>query len=217
MKKDSTKRLLLLLSLISIFVLPVTAAFANGVGTIRIDPWWPTTTNTPATFEIWVQPGGDPTADAHIFLVMTEESYDGIYGNVIVSWDGSPLVISIWTEETIDVKKIPIEDPSGPGYTVDSLKSHLGTSGPIYWAWGPFLSGPITGTKQSFTVTLPSTHPRMLVYALGKTGDFDEFNNRVPPTNPGFVVPESFTIAAIAIPLATLMGYRVMKRKNKAI
>jgi hypothetical protein len=31
------------------------------------------------------------------------------------------------------------------------------------------------------------------------------------------VVPESSTIAAIAIPIATLMGYGVIKRKNKAI
>jgi hypothetical protein len=215
MKEDSTKKLLLLLSLVSIFVLPITVALANGAGTIRIEPWWPTTISTPAPFEIWVQPGGDPTTEPHIFLVMTKESYDGLTSDVTVSWNGNILTIpeSGWTEETDNGKKIPNDDI---GYTVASLKDHLGTSGPIYWVFEPFLSGDIIGTKQSFTVTLPSDDPRMLVYAIGKTGGSDEFNNRVPTTNPGFVVPEPSTIAAVAIPTATLMGYRLIKRKNKA-
>ena len=43
---------------------------------------------SPAVFKIWVQ-GKSTANDIHIFLVMTEASYEAFSGNVVVTWDGS--------------------------------------------------------------------------------------------------------------------------------
>lgn len=181
----------------------------GGQGTIRIAPSLPVMLNSPATFTIWAQPGGNPTYDPHILLVMTENCYNGLQGDVVVEWSGGSIPFS--QAEFIGPVDIPeIVPPTGttPGskYTVASLKDHLGTDMPVYWAMDAFLSGPIvTSPAQTFEVTLPSTNPRMLVYALGKTKGSDLFNNKVPPTIPGFVIPELIPILLVLAPFGALV------------
>jgi hypothetical protein len=172
---------------------------------------------SPATFTVYIQ-SGDAATDPHIFLVMTEDSFNGLTGAVTVDWPGGAtpdLTIAAvdWTFEDDPSDKIPLGTDPGTGYTVASLQSHLGTTDGIYWVFKPFLSGPITTTPQSFTVVLPSTDPRMLVYALGKSGETTLFNNRVPPTIPGFVVPEATPLILMGISFGAVALY-AFKRKN---
>ena len=187
-------------------------AFAAGQGLVRIDPANPTMQTSPAVFSVYVVSGPDANSP-YVFLVMTEDSYNGLTGDVTVSWSGGSIVITTWNMETDNSVKVPPNTESGVGYTVASLKDHLGTSGPIYWAFEPILEGPITQTPQDLTVVLPSTAPKMLVYALGKTGDSELFNTRVPPTIPGFVIPEATPLILAGASFAA-MGLYAYKRKK---
>lgn len=102
-------------------------------------------------------------------------------------------------------------------YQVSALKEHIGVNDTaddtLWYAYGPFLSGPITQTPQTFNVTLPSTHPRMLVYAIGKSRCSQIFDMRVPPTRPGFLIPD---LAPILLALAsfTAFGLYAIKRRK---
>jgi hypothetical protein len=198
--------------------------FAQGL--IRLTPHGsyygqPIMLSSPATFSVYIQSGLN-AADPHIFLVMTESSYKGLTGNVKVNWTITDSVtITTWHKETVNSKKVPPDTTSGVGYTVASLRDHLNTTEPIYWAFEPFLSGPITKTPTMFTVTLPSTAPRMLVYALGKSycvGSIAAcqplFNNRVPPTQPGFVVPELVPVLLLLAPFSALALYTIKRRRQ---
>jgi hypothetical protein len=177
---------------------------------------------SPATFSVYLQNGAD-AQDPHIFLVMTETCYKGLTGNVKVNWtEIDSLTITTWNKETVNSKKVPPDTANGIGYTVSSLKSHLVTTEPIYWAFEPFLNGPITKTPAEFTIVLPSTASRMLVYALGKsypTYAFTAactplFNNRVPPTQPGLVVPE-LVPAMLSLASFSALGLYAIKRRKK--
>ena len=222
MKKKKTGVLLLSLTLL---LFTVTCVQAQGQGTIRIDPYWPLMTSSPANFKIWVEGSGDPTIDPHLFLVMTESCKNGLSGNVEVHWDGNG-VTDIANEkwngpETDQNKKIPPDTEEGTGYTVASLLDHLGiskTPEPIYWA---FVSFPSTITSIThddpiyFSVHMTSNSPMMLIYAIGKTTSAgDLYDNRIPPTKAGFLVPEPATIAAVATPTLTLLAYALFKRKT---
>lgn len=203
---------------LTIFIGPVLAA------TIRIEPHGsyyglPIMLSSPATFNVAVVGGADnPTTDPHIFLVMTNTSYNSLTGDVVVDWiGGSPTTVTMtpWTKETDNSVKVPPGTDSGTGYTVALLRSHLNTTEPIYWAFEPFLGGmDITETPIEFTVTLPATEPRMAVYALGKTGDSEQFNNRNPPTQPGFIVPELGTALLAAASFGALALF-ALKRKRQ--
>ena len=188
-------------------------AFATGQGLVRIDPANPIMQTSPAVFSAYVVSGPDAN-DAHIFLVMTDECHDGLTDDVTVSWSGGSVTITTWNEETLNSVKVPPNTENGIGYTVASLKDHLGTSDPIWWAFVEILDGgPITQTPQDVTVDLPSTAPRMLVYALGITGEGTVFNTRVPPTIPGFVVPEATPLILAGASFAA-MGLYAFKRKK---
>lgn len=229
------KKITLCLLIIPLILAMIPQVKASGQGTIRIDPYsekypLPIMLSSPATFNISVMPSGDPTLDPHIFLVMTKDTYNGLSGPVTVDWAGGGiLTISSWNgPETDNSKKIPVDN--SVGYTVASLKDHLNTLGPIYWAFKPFLDGaPLTQIKQKFTITLPSsaTNPRTLVYALGKIGEYDKrtgtilcptqndsFDNRVPPTKPGLVVPELATILLAAASFSALAIYGVAHKRT---
>jgi len=222
-----------ILSLLAITVVLATASFAyagTATGTIRIGPdVWPVMVPSPADFEIWVEGGGDPTYHPHVLLVMTEDCWNGLTGDVVVSWSGDSASFNKlinFTGVTENSAHVPPSGTTeGARYTVASLKDHLSyglgepisSTDTIYWAMGAFLSGPITGTPQNFTVNLPSTAPRMLVYALGKTEDsdiFDNFIRKVPPTRPGFVVPELGPVFAALASFSAFALYALKRRKS---
>jgi len=219
---------------IIVFAMVISPAFA--LGTIRLEPHGsyygqPVMLESPATFYVNITGNsGNPTKDPHVFLIMTETSYKSLTGNVVVNWtdNGTPkhVTITTWHKETDDSVKVPPNTDSGTGYTVESLRSHLNTTEPIYWAFASILSGKdLNHTPKAFTITLPATKPRMLVYVLGKvysTNGFSiqcepccEFNNRVPPTQPGFIVPEPTTIATAGMSLVALASYAIVKRKRQ--
>jgi len=215
---------LFVLIMLVVIAVPLTKA---ETGTIRIDPALPLMTESPANFEIWVQGAGDPTYEPNILLVMTEATYQGL-GSVVVSWIGGLLSLSVGDFTYVDdlsARVPPSGTTPGTSYTVATLKTKLNypneepIEGPIYWAMRPFLNEPLTSSHQEFTVTLTTSadNPLMLVYALGKTArsEIPElFNNKVPPTIPGFVVPELSTIFLAAASFSALAFY-VAKRKRQ--
>jgi hypothetical protein len=223
------KKFELLAVVITVVLVTVPFAYAGtATGTIRLSPEWPAMVASPANFEIWVEEGGDPTNCPHVLLVMTEDCWNGLTADVVVSWSGGSVSfnkMADFTGVTDNGAKVPPSGTTeGACYTVASLKDHLsyGLSTPIsstetiYWAMDAFLNGPITGIPQTFTVDLPSTEPRMLVYALGKTEGsecLDNFSRKVPPTNPGFVIPE---LAPVVLALASFSAfalYAIRRRK----
>jgi hypothetical protein len=216
---------------IIVFAMVISPAFAEG--TIRLEPHGsyygqPVMLDSPATFYVNVTgEASNPTKDPHVFLIMTETSHNSLTGSVVVNWTYNgpkSVTITTWHKETINSVEVPPNTASGTGYTVASLRSHLNTTEPIYWAFASILSGKdLTFTPKAFTITLPAAKPRMLVYVLGKVYSNHQFNiqcepcfnNRVPPTQPGFVVPEPTTIATAAMSLVALAGYAIVKRKRQ--
>ena len=214
MKRLNLVSLIVIILAVTSMTIPAIA----GTGSIRIDPTLPMGVDSPADFDIWSQDGKDVN-DPHVFLVMTEACYDGLMGNVEVAWDGGSVTIvgTDWTKETTNGKKVPPDTTPGAGYTVASLKDHLDTTGAIYWAFKPILEGPLGATKETITVSMESSSPKMLVYILGKSGAetsiSDKFDIRVPPTIPGFVVPELPIGAASA--LLTMIGVYFSKMRKE--
>jgi len=188
-----------------------------GTGSIRIDPPLPGGETSPAIFELWVQ-GGHTVTDTHILLVMTDLSYAGL-DDVVVVWDGGSITIpkgDDWTKETSNGVKVPPGTSSGAGYTVASLKDHLGTSDPIWWAFVDVLDGNLGAENKTITVTLTSTDPEMLVYILGKSDGETVYDERVPPTIPGFVVPE-VPIGTITTMIAMMGALYTQMRSKKPL
>ena len=216
MKKPILLVAVMTITLLAIAVPPVLAE----VGTIRIEPHGsyypsPIMLESPATFNISVQPSADPTTDPHILLAMTNSSYHGLTGNVIVSWTGGSTSFSPsdFTEVNTGDEVPTSGTVPGVRYQVSGLKDHLNTSDSVWWAYGPFLAGNITQSEQEFTVTLPSTDQRMLVYAIGKTGGATTlFNNRVPPTMAGFVIPQ---LAPLLLTLASFSAFALYAFKRR--
>lgn len=223
------KSVLILAIAVTLIILPIVKA---ETGTIRIETpegeYWPIMLESPVTFEIWVQgTAANPTSDPHILLVMTEACYLGLTDNVAVTWTGGSASFSPgeFTPVTTNSDDVPPPDTypifTGASYTVASLKDHLsyGLSPPIsstetiFWAWKPFLNEALTIDHQSFTVTLPSAEPRMLVYALGKTNGSALFDNKVPPTRPGFMVPELGPILLVLACFSAFILYAVKSKR----
>jgi hypothetical protein len=104
-------------------------------------------------------------------------------------------------------------------YNVSMLKEHLGVNGTkddrLYYTFGPFLGGSGIGTApRAFTITLPSTHARMLVLAVARSGVCTPFfNMRVPPCKPGFIVPESAPMFLATASFAAVALYIAKRRK----
>jgi hypothetical protein len=201
----------ILIPLIAVMLLIVVAGPVYALGTIRIEPANPTMVSSPATFNISVTE--HPADDPHILLVMTKACYNGLTGSVQVSWTGGSISFSATDFTSATTGKVPPSTPDAD-YTVASLQDHLGVSHSedVYYAFGPFLAGPITQTKQTFTLTLTSTAPKMLVYAIGKSST--DFDNKVPPTIFGFVVPEPGTIL-LALASFSALGLYSLKRTRR--
>jgi len=211
------RRRIAVLALIAALAVIIVPAYA---ATIRIDPHssgYPNAVmlSSPATFNISDVSKTD--YNPHILLVMTVASYNGLSGDVVVTWTGGSITFhkTNFTLATFGGgNKIP------PGvtadYTVASCADHLGVSGnDVYYAFGPFLANEINSTKQEFTITASSTALRMLVYAIGsKDSPTAPLNNNVPPTQPGLVVPEIATLILAASPFAAFGLYAIKRRKN---
>jgi len=197
-------------------LLALVPAVRAETGTIRIDPALPIMLESPAEFEIWVQGAGNPTSDPHILLVMTEASHHDLTGDVVVSWSSGSTSFSAADFTPVTTGFVPPSDTTPGGrYTVASLQDHIGVSHSemIFYALGPFLSSALTHSAQTFQVTLPSTSPRMLIYAIGKTEGSEIFDAKVPPTIPGFVVPEVAPVLLAAASFGALALYAIKRRK----
>ncbi|MFX0208624.1 MAG: hypothetical protein ACFFDT_21765 [Candidatus Hodarchaeota archaeon] len=177
-------------------------------------------TDTEETFEIWVKNGGT-AYNPQLLLVMTKTCYDDL-NQVLIEFEGIALSPPL---DKGDFKSaasgfVPPTYPEGIRYTVASLKYHLGIEGspdPIYWELVDFPGSPtINGPTDKYEVhiTLDSPYPCMLVYVYAKSDPgLEDYDMKVPPTNPGFMVPEPATIAAVATPTLTLLAYALYKRK----
>ena len=210
--------ILMLLVSISLIVTPTVFAKVNS-SIIVITPQWPLTQNTPATLNISTTPASDPTYDPHILLVMTVACYNGLT-NVEVAWTGGSVTFAKSDFSLLEGSpppEIPADSVSENHYTRSLLADKLGLPGEtsVYWAMKPFLGGSaLHTTPQQFTVTLHSTNPKMLVYALGKASESDTKLNRwVPPTNPGFVVPELGTILLAMGSFGALALFSLKRKK----
>jgi hypothetical protein len=207
-------------------------AMAVATGTLRISPTWPVMVTSPAEFTIWSQ-AVDSYSTA-IDFVVSEDCYNGMpdTGNVIEVEYGAAGVITSQTKAdfvayTLNSAKYP-DFPNvveGAKYTIASLKDHLdeggATIGPndtIYIAdyfLGHADFDPLQAdVKRNITVTLTSSEHRMLVYLHGKSEDGGQYDLKVPPTNPGFVVPEVATIFLAGTSFAGL-GLYAIKQKRK--
>ncbi|MHC4690133.1 MAG: hypothetical protein ACYS5F_10915 [Planctomycetota bacterium] len=182
-----------------------TPVFAVATGGLRIDPDQTVATlETPATFEVSAQSAD--SYDVNFLLVVTVECYVGMPGGPAiaaeVAYGGT--TIEFTKSDFVEASSgfvPPTGTTPGARYTVASLKDHIDTEGSVYWAMKPMGHAdfdPLTTTEREITVTLDSSDPRMLVYLQGKSvNDATLFDMKVPPTTPGFVIPE--------IPLGTIM------------
>jgi len=193
----------------------VTIVMGEPTGGLRIDPPLPEPSGTTAEFSISVIPSAVPTHHPHILLVITDSCHTTI-GPVSVAWAGGSITITSWHSETVPSVKVPYAinpgDPiatTGAGYTVASLMDHLETTAPIWWACESILDDNDIGEGgATITVSFTSSHPKMLVYIMGSTSESNQvvLDTRVPPTIPGFMIPELplGTITAVALMLGAL-------------
>lgn len=213
------KRRTAIIALIAVMAMLISPAYA---ASIRINPYStgypnPVMLSSPARFNITATEGASAVYQPHILLVMTKASYDGLSGDVAVTWTGGSIVFhkSDFTNAPKGSgNKIPLGVKAD--YTVASCADHLGVSGApgVYYAYGPFLSGPITTTEESFTVTASSTALRMLVYAIGnKVDNSGKYDTNVPYSQPGFVIPELGTII-LTVASFSALGLYSLKRKG---
>jgi len=195
------------------------------IGQIRIEPHGsyyplPIMLKSPATFNISVP--AHTAYHPHILLVMTNASYQGLKGPVLVNWTGGSTSFPKTSFKAANKKYIPRTLKTFfVRYRVSALKEHIGVNGTeddtLWYAYGPFLSAPITKTPQTFNITLPSTNPRMLVYAIGKSKCSCLFNMRVPPTRAGFVVPDLAPILLTSASFGAFGIYAIKRRKVRRL
>jgi hypothetical protein len=217
MRKESIVVLIALISL-SLAVVPSVLAPPGGGGIIIITPQWPIQQNTPATLTIYTNPAANPTYSPSILLVMTVACHTGLT-EVKVEWSGGGPIILGPGDFTLltGSDKIPDSSISNKQYERASLADHLYVSGEsVYYAMRDFPIGTLTTTPKSFTVTLASSNPRMLVYALGKSTNPEpiKFDRWVPPTNPGLVVPEPATILLAVASFGALATYGIARKRT---
>ena len=214
------KSIALLISFIvlSLAMIPTVLAPPGGGGVIIITPPWPLQQSATATFTISVNTAANPTYHPALLLVMTVASHAGLT-EVKVEWSGagSPIILGPGDfAELTGNGKVPDASISDRQYERASLADHLYVSGEsVYYAMRDFPIGTLTTTPKTFVVTLTSSEPRMLVYALGKSENPlpIKYNRWVPPTNPGFVVPEPGPIL-LALASFTAFGLYAAKRRK---
>ena len=193
------------LALVLLLSLFISVTFAKRTGVLRIDPPLPYLNESPAEFTAWVQ-GKSTAYNPIVLLVMPDSCYQGLLDDPRVEWDGQSVTLTAWTKETKNGAKIPTSASSGASYTVASLRDHLDTCEPIWWATAEILGEPIVpGGVYELTIHLVSEEPRMLVYVLGTSDEYSNtYDMSVPPSIPGFVVPE--VPLGTALTLLTMLG-----------
>ena len=206
-----------LLLIISLLAISAPTVMAISTGGLRISPQWPIMVSSPSPFTVWAQSAN--SYDVNVLLVTTEECYSEFADApaVVASVSENSLTIELtkddFTAATSNSEKVPGNTTPGAGYTVASLKDHLdyglstpiGSDDTIYWAIAP-LNFDLTTTPTTITVSEEGcSNPRMLIYLLGKSvDDATLFDMNVPPTNPGFMVPE--ITAGSIMAAATMFG-----------
>lgn len=204
-------------------VISAPSVMAVATGGLRISPQWPIMVSSPSTLTVWAQSAD--SYDVNVLLVTTEECYNQFADapNVVATVDYPAGGYTIgftknaFTAATVNSEKVPSDATEGAGYTVASLKDHLdyglstpiGSDDTIYWAIAPLAHAdfdPLTTTPVNITVSEEGcSNPRMLIYLLGKSvNDATLFDMNVPPTNPGFMVPE--ITAGSIMALTTMFG-----------
>ena len=226
------KKLLFLAIAIGILALPICNAYSQCPnGELLINPCGsyyplPTMLTSPATFTI-ESVNSTTGIFPNIVLVMTKASYDSLTGPVTVTWIGksgqtNQSIFPKASFQTATTGYIPDQTvtPYNTGrYQVSDLKEHLSvnnTQDPLYYNFGPIFVGSAIGRiPLEFTVTLSSTHMKMLVLAIARSGVCTAFfNMRVGPCRPGFIVPEPAPIV-IATASITALGLFAIKRRKQ--
>jgi len=125
---------------------------------------------------------------------MTTPSYEGLTGPVTVNWTGGSTSFAKANFQTVDSAYVPpatVTSYDSGRYGLSELREHSGvndtTNAPLYYVFGPFLSGAIGQTPQEFNVTLPSENPQMLVLAIARTVCSTSFDIRALLTE---IIPE---------------------------
>jgi hypothetical protein len=227
-KKKKMKKYLILGMILLLISIPCVMA-------LRIDPAWPVMLESPATFTVWGQT--TPSYDTVMDFVVSEDCYNGMGADPVieVTYDpgtGVETIITInkayFVDYTVNSDKYPdfpnVEE--GAKYTVASLKDHLsydlsvpiGETDTIYIAnqrMGHEDFDPLGSEPKEVTITLDSTAPRMLIYMHGASEDGGNYDLKVPPTIPGFIVPEVAigSIMAVAA-MFTALGLFAYKKKH---
>ena len=214
-----------------------------GTGGLAISPQWPVMVESPATFSVWAKSAD--VYDVNVLLVTTQEVYDAFSATAITLTSGTATVLVqpgdfVSATGTGNEYVPPSGTTNGARYTVASLKDHLSynlsepldSDDVIYWVMFPLndssvFSGsfddrfdPLTTVPEEITLELHSSlsNPRMLIYLLGNSVDDAElFDVKVPPTNPGFMVPEIAmgSIMAVSTMFAAL-GLYAYRKKHQA-
>ena len=213
----NNKKTLIAILALTLIVSSYVVAISAGTGSLRISPPLPYENESPADFTIWVQ-GKDTACNPIILLVMTDSCYDGLSGPVTVAWeDGTPGVVTGWTNENTNSVKVPPFASNGAGYTVASLKDHLETSESIWYAYiyAMDIGGENIDPGETFkiTVSMTSDTPEMLVYIMGESEcGSGVYDMAVPPTIPGFVIPE--VPIGTVLSVITMLGAAALYRKR---
>lgn len=149
--------------------------------------------STPATFSISFDCSNSANFP-NILLVMTKASYENLTGEIMVNWTGGSASFAKANFQTVDNGYVPpptVTSYDSGRYGLSELREHLGANDTandaLYYVFGPFLSGSIGQTPQSFNVTLPSENPHMLVLAIARTVCSTSFDIRVQFT---MIIPE---------------------------
>lgn len=221
------KPLLSFAAIIAVLVLfgsPVAASSTCLDGEMIIQPFsvcrLPLMSSNSSTFTILVN-GSAVGTFPNVLLVMTRDCFEGLKGPVLVNWTNgwtSFFKINFWETSAGYVPPETVTDSDNGRYNVTDLRECLdGNSmggSTLYYVWGAFLGGQTIGqSPQTFTVTLPSTQPRMLVLALAQTPCARFFNMRVVPVQPGDIIPELNPLLLIAA-LTALLVYASKRTKT---
>jgi hypothetical protein len=176
-------------------------------GELTITPNGVLVLSSPVTFSIvfdYLNSANFP----NILLVMTKTSYQGMTGPILVNWTGGSTSFAKADFQAADSGFIPpqtVTSYDSGRYGLSELREHLEENDTandvLYYVFGPFLSGSVGRTAQTFYVTLPSENPRMFVLAIARTVCSTSFDIRAFLTSE--IIPE-FDVVFLGLILGSL-------------